>query len=303
KRGYAEIDLGRESEFSELGEYARFFRWPGPIDQSVLAKMHSKKKNVYSIPRTILEADFVLSVPKLKTHAKSGVTLNLKNMIGLTNRKEWLPHHREGAPPSGDEAPCFPLRRKLKLILKCAGFSTIGRLPHGLKLLRAGALSLHALEKTLGLGDKMYVLEGRWTGNDTIWRAIVDLNRILFYAYENGMHTTRQRAYFSIVDGVVGGEGEGPLMPKPKRAGVIACGEDPVAVDYICARIMGIDGKKIKAIARAGARSAYPIGTCEINRIETVSNRPKARDVNLAFELPANWRGFIELEKTTAPKS
>jgi uncharacterized protein (DUF362 family) len=35
------------------------------------------------LPRTILEADFVVSMPKIKTHHWSGVTLSMKNMFGL----------------------------------------------------------------------------------------------------------------------------------------------------------------------------------------------------------------------------
>ena len=35
------------------------------------------------LPRTILEADFVVSMPKIKTHHWSGVTLSMKNMFGV----------------------------------------------------------------------------------------------------------------------------------------------------------------------------------------------------------------------------
>lgn len=35
------------------------------------------------LPRTILEADFIVSMPKVKTHHWSGVSLSLKNMFGV----------------------------------------------------------------------------------------------------------------------------------------------------------------------------------------------------------------------------
>jgi uncharacterized protein (DUF362 family) len=35
------------------------------------------------LPRTMLEADFLVSMPKIKTHHWSGVTLSLKNMFGI----------------------------------------------------------------------------------------------------------------------------------------------------------------------------------------------------------------------------
>ena len=35
------------------------------------------------LPRTLLEADFIVSMPKIKTHHWSGVTLSMKNMFGI----------------------------------------------------------------------------------------------------------------------------------------------------------------------------------------------------------------------------
>jgi hypothetical protein len=34
-------------------------------------------------PRTVLAADFIVSMPKVKTHHWAGVTLSLKNMFGV----------------------------------------------------------------------------------------------------------------------------------------------------------------------------------------------------------------------------
>jgi uncharacterized protein (DUF362 family) len=42
----------------------------------------SKLKHLY-LPRTVLEADFIVSLPKLKTHHWVGATLSLKNMFGI----------------------------------------------------------------------------------------------------------------------------------------------------------------------------------------------------------------------------
>jgi uncharacterized protein (DUF362 family) len=39
-------------------------------------------KNLW-LPRTVLEADFIVSMPKIKTHHWSGVTLSMKNMFGV----------------------------------------------------------------------------------------------------------------------------------------------------------------------------------------------------------------------------
>ena len=35
------------------------------------------------LPRTVLEVDFLVSMPKIKAHHWSGVTLSMKNMFGI----------------------------------------------------------------------------------------------------------------------------------------------------------------------------------------------------------------------------
>ncbi|HEY2343653.1 MAG TPA: DUF362 domain-containing protein, partial [Chthoniobacteraceae bacterium] len=51
---------------------------------------------------------------------------------------------------------------------------------------------------------------------------------------------------FAIVDGIVGMEGDGPIMGDPKNAGVVVMGRNALAVDATCARVMGIDPHKVK---------------------------------------------------------
>jgi uncharacterized protein (DUF362 family) len=50
---------------------------------------------------------------------------------------------------------------------------------------------------------------------------------------------------FTIVDGIVGMEGNGPIQGTPKSAGVLVAGSDVAAVDATCCRIMGIDPLRI----------------------------------------------------------
>ena len=50
---------------------------------------------------------------------------------------------------------------------------------------------------------------------------------------------------FSIVDGIVGMEGNGPIQGTPRAAGVLIAGADPVAVDATCCRLMGLDPRRI----------------------------------------------------------
>ena len=53
------------------------------------------------------------------------------------------------------------------------------------------------------------------------------------------------RPHFAIIDGIVGMEGDGPIMGSPRHAGVLILGRNLTAVDATGARIMGIDPYKI----------------------------------------------------------
>jgi len=57
--------------------------------------------------------------------------------------------------------------------------------------------------------------------------------------------TATLKPHFAIVDGVVGMEGDGPIMGTPRQAAVIVMGRNLPAVDATCARVMGIDPYKV----------------------------------------------------------
>jgi uncharacterized protein (DUF362 family) len=81
---------------------------------------------------------------------------------------------------------------------------------------------------------------GAWPGNDTIWRMVVDLYK--------GM-LKKDRKYFTVVDGIIGGEGQGPFCPTSKHSSVLIAGEDLLAADIVSTRLMGFDPKKIKYLS------------------------------------------------------
>ncbi len=144
------------------------------VDEVELVRLKTratKLKELY-LPKTVLRADFVVSVPKMKTHHWAGVTLSLKNMFGI------VPGNCYGWPKN----------------------------------------ALH------------------WAG---LTRSILDINGTV-------------RPDFAIVDGIVGMEGNGPIQGTAKACGVLVAGDDPVAVDATCARIMGLQPERIDYLANAG---------------------------------------------------
>lgn len=63
--------------------------------------------------------------------------------------------------------------------------------------------------------------------------------------------TTGIKPHFAIIDGVVGMQGDGPIMGKPKNSGLLVMGRSLPSVDATCARLMGIDPYKIHHLALA----------------------------------------------------
>jgi len=148
------------------------------------------------------------------------------------------------------------------------------------------------------------VRSGNWHGNDTVWRMSLDLNRILLYADADGiMHPgSTPKRYLSIVDGIAAMEGNGPVAGTRREAGILVGGSDPVAVDTVCARLMGFDEKRLPLIARAYDPHPFPL--CQSGRegIRPVSNVPgwnkplqewRAGE-QLGFKPHFGWTGTIE---------
>ena len=73
------------------------------------------------------------------------------------------------------------------------------------------------------------------------------------------------RPHLAIVDGIIGMEGDGPIMGTPKHAGVLVMGTNLPAVDATCTRLMRINPWKIGYLAAASGRLG-PIGERHIEQ-------------------------------------
>src|SRR5215467_7234089 len=145
----------------------------------------SRLKELF-LPRTVLGADYFVSMAKLKTHHWAGVTLCMKNLFGIV------------------PGSCYGWPKNV----------------------------LH------------------WAGID---RAILDIN-------------AAARPDFVIVDGILGMEGNGPIQGTPKANGVLIFGNDAVAVDATCCRVMGLRPERVKYLAQAGTM----LGHVQIDKIQQV---------------------------------
>jgi uncharacterized protein (DUF362 family) len=279
--GYTVVDLHEQSRFDEVerrGPRLQFHR----SHKHTPVPHHTRGRHEYSIPRTVLDADVVINIPKMKTHKKSGVTLALKSAIGLTNEKYWLPHYTGGSTrDDGDEFPFAPpfavrLENQLQRLPLPLDHSLIARAPR-LSDGRSQNGFLHG-----------FIMEGSWQGNDTIWRTVLDLNRILFYADRDGvMRDVPQRRYLALVDGIIAGEGEGPLASTPRHSGLLVGGFDPVLVDVACVRAMGLAESHLPMVTRATAQAGAPLlPTSDLDQLRVTWDGPRPEG---AFVPPKTW--------------
>ena len=129
------------------------------------------KLEMLAFPRTVLEADLIVSLAKMKTHHWTGATLSMKNFFGI------MPGTVYGWP---------------KNVLHFSG-----------------------IENT-----------------------VLDICSTI-------------TPHFAIIDGIVGMEGDGPIMGGPKKADVLVIGRNLPAVDATAMRIMGINPLKVPYLRSA----------------------------------------------------
>lgn len=297
--GYLRVDLGKNSYLDEISASYLDYRVTD-FDRREMQSHHNENVNEYLIPRSVLESQVILNLPKLKTHRKAGVTISLKNLVGINGCKDWLPHHRNGSVEEGGDEYLHPSWRKRADTLLDEQVDISPRRWQKYAL-RFGRLLLRISDVLVSYPDPYK--EGSWWGNDTLWRTVLDLNRILFYADKRGVMTDHvQRRYLSLVDGIIAGEAEGPLEPTPRPCGLIIAGFNPVLVDTVCAKIMGFDPAKIPLIRHAG-RNIRLIPRGHATGIRVVSNELHwvsavnwHRENSLAFCPSRDWAGYIEAD-------
>lgn len=299
-QGTALFDLADDSMFREVDSLGRRY-YGAYYDVAETNKHHTGGRHEYKIARSPLAADVFISVPKLKTHKKVGITVNLKSLVGINGDKNYLPHYALGDPSTnGDQFPAKKARGRLENLVVLAGkralaaqVPLLGRLAGPLK---------SQLYKVFGSSDTT-VRSGNWWGNDTCWRMSLDLNRLLLFGRPDGTFGDTPKPYFSLVDGLVGMEGNGPVAGEPKRAGMLLAGSNPASVDAAAARLMGFAPERLTLIRRAFDTHRLPVVRHALDEIELVSNvaayrgplRHLAPSVHHGFAPHFAWKGHMEV--------
>lgn len=241
--GSTRVALDEGSEFVGFAGCGRLYG--ASYDMAETNARHSGTRHEYLLCRTPMDADVFINLPKLKTHKKVGITCALKNLVGINANKNWLPHHTEGTPAQGgDQFPADTPKARLE-------HSWMGAAKRFLKNRPLLSRLFVPLKKAgrLVFGDTQQVVRsGNWHGNDTCWRMVLDLNKCLFFHDGTGTRRPQPRRYLAVVDGLVGGEGNGPMAPDPKPCGLLIAGTHPLAVDCAAATLMGFEWNRLRML-------------------------------------------------------
>jgi len=301
--GYCEVQLQGVSHLEPIADQADRFSIHDH-DLSLTRGGHRAGDHRYLVCQSVLDADLIINLPKWKAHSKSGLTGALKNLVGINGDKSYLPHFRRGSPSwGGDEYSdegrwLYWVQNNLHRLVR-------GTAAHG--LLRPGWRAVKQVNNALrrrrqgpaSLPSDFYVVGGSWYGNQTLWRMIYDLNLVLQRAGRDGrLRPVPQRETVTLVDGLVAGEGDGPLKATPRPTDMLFAGRDPFAIDTVLAWMMGFDPDAIPMLAErrqylGGSWGEFDLAELTV-AIDGHAGSLVATDVNFEFAPAPGWRGHIE---------
>lgn len=291
---YCMFDLGKDSLLEPLSKGDGRFRLTN-YDPDKLAQAHCPGRHEYLLCREAFECDLIISLPKLKLHRKAGITGALKNLVGLNGNKDYLPHHRVGGTSDGGD--CYPGRSASKRLTEFMldqanrriGTNTYVKWLHWAHWL---------LKRVATLKDGG--VEGSWHGNDTCWRMVLDLNRILLYGRaDSSMADTKQRTLWTLTDAILCGQGEGPLAPSPVTVGTATFSPSAPVADAVHCALLGVDEMKIALVRESFGSFRWPLvpaGSIPEARFmdRTLTLDAVAAELGVHACPPAGWKGYIE---------
>jgi uncharacterized protein (DUF362 family) len=310
-KGYREIILDQESFLDPISEDEKAFR-VSDYSPEKMESSHMRGFHRYLIAASALDCDLFINLPKAKTHQKSGLTGALKNLVGINGEKAYLVHYREsGNGRRGDEFPpnvpvAVVLQSRIRKAMQGRSQALFSVLRRGWRVLKhvTGIKTEGTRENLADSNGRFFTAAGSWHGNDTIWRMVYDLNRIIRCAPRQGgrLATTPQREYIAIADGIIAGEGNGPLQPLPVELGVLLASRDPFLLDSVMAQIMGLSPEKIPLLHHRREFADPEWGAFDASEVEIRCNGEVYRGIeNLPvlhhFLPPPGWKGEIELEQ------
>lgn len=285
---YLIFDLKSESYLEPITLNERNNFRVAQYDHKRLGAVQTKGMHKYCIVKELFNVDLILSIPKVKTHQKTGITAALKNSVGFNGDKNFLPHHRIGGTKYGGDSyeGGHILRFVSERILDLSN-KFVGRTLY--KPLLMSSMLFWKLSKPR-LIDQW---GAAWYGNDTTWRMVLDINKILIFGKGDGTISNEpQRQLFSLCDGVIAGQGDGPLLPKPLSLGFLSFSNNAAINDYIFACLMKLKPDKIPLIQHAFA--LYPKNFSNIYLNGKRISLECLKEFEIATLPPPGWIEYFE---------
>jgi Domain of unknown function (DUF362) len=247
---------------------------------------HGPGMHKYCITKELFNADIVISLPKVKTHQKTGITCALKNIVGLNGDKDFLPHHRIGGTGMGGDS--YPGSNRIRYWSELAldnANRRRGKKSYWYWLRFSIALWMLSRPK------KHHQLSAAWYGNDTTWRMVMDLNMVVNFGKADGtLSDTPQRYLYSFCDGIIGGQGDGPLKPTPLNLGVACFANESAMADVCMAQMMGLDVLRIPLLEAAMSFKGKRETLIKLNGSNIVPEGLKAYAATAI--LPPGWENY-----------
>ena len=278
KKSYLEPICSNDKELFRVAQY----------DYKRLAKVHQKGIHKYCITKYLFESDIIISLPKIKTHQKTGITGALKNLVGLNGDKDYLPHHRIGGTKyGGDSYAGGNFFRQISEKVADASNKVIGK-----------PLYKYLFKLALGIWKysdpkNKHQWGAAWYGNDTSWRMVLDLNQLIIYGKSNGSLSNHpQRELYSLCDGIIAGQGNGPLFPEPLPLGFISFTNNSAINDYVFATLMKLNPDKIPLL-----KNAFSLYKNDLQNIKVNGENILFKDLdNYSIEavLPPGWIDYLK---------
>lgn len=244
---YIIFDVGKKSYLEPITVPGKKIFRVAQYNPDKFSETHRPGVHKYCIIKELFNADVVISLPKIKTHQKTGITGALKNIVGFNGDKDYLPHHRVGGTKMGGDS--YPGKNIIRYWAELAmdnANRNIGNFWYRPWFKFSQTLW------ALSFPGKEHQWHAAWYGNDTTWRMVMDLNLIVNYGMADGtLADTPQRFLYSFCDGIIGGQGDGPLSPDPLNLGVVSFTDDSTTNDVCMALMMGLPIEKLPLLTAA----------------------------------------------------
>jgi len=132
-----------------------------------------------------------------------------------------------------------------------------------------------------------------WYSNVTTWQMVLDLNLIAIYGTRDGkLSELPQRMLFSMCDGIIGGQGNGPLFPDPLPLGFLSFTNNAEVYDYIFALRMKIELGRIPLIENTV--SIYERDLSNINLNSMHISEESLNYLSIHVLPPPGWKEYLQ---------